>query len=253
MKRIILKDLIFIILLQWVQMAYAQMNYDEQTPFDLTSAMRKVGYLKIGGNAFCNAFLISEDEVITNAHCIDSQEICDKTELYFEDMDGLSVIYPCERLIAKGDQEQIEQDVARLKFSGRPGFYQGYFHSADENIFNEDWASMGQFVWIVKIDPPTLVKSQSNYNLTKCKTFKSDEYPDNLVFADVTDYLEPCHLQRGNSGSPILNSQGHVIGLISVAKVDLDKSIKFLNINKNEFSVGLTLMQIISKVENLKK
>ena len=167
----------------------------------------------------CTAFLVAPQIAITNSHCIPadlkkSGSACnDRVWLYFPDLNGFPQLRTgCSRILTATSLPeqasavpdyaviQLDQVVERpvLKMS-RDGFKDG----ADYKI--------------VKIDPQSSSAAVGSMIQTTCKAihnsiivpYSDDNKSTNMAMAD-------CEIVHGNSGSPLLDSQGQVQGVIQL-------------------------------------
>ncbi|WP_299865919.1 trypsin-like peptidase domain-containing protein [uncultured Roseobacter sp.] len=93
-----------------------------------------------GGEITCSGFLVSEDLLVTNRHCVETQEHCSGTTIVFgfqENQDGLLQLgqrYDCEGAPDTHDAF----DLSLLNVSNAPGQQWGYLKLSDDESADQD-------------------------------------------------------------------------------------------------------------------
>ena len=201
---------------------------------DFGGCSESIGLVSVANatSAFvCTGFLIADDIVATNSHCIPpdlkagnscrnriwmSFAPSEHTEKYENQAECANIIYSSAL-----SQEIGAKDFAFFKLAthtGRPKL------TISRRGFED-----GQFVRVTKIDPDlTRERFRGNIYTTKCKTIfgstftnTADRYSSTMTFAD-------CPIIPGNSGSPILDENGAVLGIVQ-AKLqiaEMESSLK---------------------------
>jgi len=91
---------------------------------------RAVGYLRIPSKGSrCTAWLVGPDLLVTNWHCISSQQEAEGAEVSFDYEDGVGSpkFSPCETFIRASE----DADVALLRCAGRLGDQQGFLRLSE--------------------------------------------------------------------------------------------------------------------------
>lgn len=158
---------------------------------------------------YCSGVMIDKNTLLTNYHCINSQETCDSTYLavynghsYFQ-----SKCLKVKKLITDHrdpDDPLKYLDIAIIKI--KDDYYGGSFKLATKRALPEDQVT----AWV--IDHTGLNSStqtnpyESRVTQFNCKVSAQKERKS-LV-------LENCPIIIGNSGSPVVNSAGEIVALI---------------------------------------
>jgi V8-like Glu-specific endopeptidase len=153
--------------------------------------------------ASCTGFLISPQRMLTNEHCIDSQQVCDAAVALFgyEKKDATTLLpgkgYHCAKLL----QVDPNLDYALIELQGEPG-NDGF-----------GWLSLtprqvAQGEELVLIQHPGGEPKQISRRGCKVRTAKAAGTQTAL-----TDLGHTCDTVQGSSGSPVLDSQMRVVGL----------------------------------------
>ena len=165
------------------------------------SAVAKLSYVNNMRPYVCTGFLIADDLLMTNQHCVADQPVCETAVAIF------GYQYDAEGRLDPGRQYRClsvedvhyEHDVAVLKLAGAPG---------------EDWGRLdfsaeeppdGENLLIVQ-HPAGQPKQVSK---TDCKVLE----PTADGRGEDTDFAHGCDTLSGSSGSPVLNLRGQVVGL----------------------------------------
>ena len=165
------------------------------------SSVAKLSYIKNMRPYVCSGFLIADDLLMTNQHCVSDQAVCETTVAIFGyqfDTEGHLPPGRQHRCLSVEDTS-YERDVAVLKLAGAPG---------------KEWGQL-QFAAKDPVDKEELIMIQHPAGQPKQVSRK-----DCVVFepsADGrgkdTDFAHGCDTLSGSSGSPVLNIRGQVVGL----------------------------------------
>lgn len=163
----------------------------------------------------CTSFLVNKNTMATNLHCIaedlrkENADCSQRMKVMFPKTSALPAeTFDCEKIISVSSPLQekgISVDYAFFKIKGessRPSLeisQKGISDQAAMTIFKVD--PVGDHGVLKKVQCEAIQKTVLN------PYFLSDLSP--LVF------LSPCNIIKGNSGSPIIASDGSVRGIVS--------------------------------------
>lgn len=89
--------------------------------FAASRAVAKISFVNSKGSAACSGFLVGDSQLLTNYHCISTQELCNSADVIFgfdkPDMTLGQEMQRCLRLIDKDE----DLDAALLEVAGSPG------------------------------------------------------------------------------------------------------------------------------------
>ncbi len=173
------------------------LQYDNNNP--IRSNGRPVARLifSIDGAPYtCTGFLISEDELITNEHCVNSQAACETAVAIFGyDAVNVGKQYPC--ITVSPDRVNVSLDYAVLRLDGRPGDEWGMLEPVSRSPSAEDE------LYIIQ-HPGGQPKQVSR---TDCKVIK----PKVAGIDGETDLSHACDTLGGSSGSPVFDLSTHEV------------------------------------------
>lgn len=147
----------------------------------------------------CTGFLISEDVLMTNQHCIPSASYARGVTVTFDHVKGVSAgsqeRFDCSEFI--GNDETL--DFALLRCSGSPGAVYGYV-SLDAGVF-----STGKQITVIQ-------QNCDYYSSRNCDWTK--KYSQGQITAVASEYTHNADTLGGSSGSPVFDSSsGHVLAI----------------------------------------
>lgn len=149
-------------------------------------------------SGLCTGFLTSQRRLITNAHCVPTQEQCEQTFVAVY-ANGKTEIAQCEKLIKLYEDfkplERKALDVAIIDLDTEISDVKGLDYSLNLPAKNQTVS-----VWVV--DHLSLFEGR----ITELECVM-DQKSSSLIF-------RKCASIAGNSGSPILNKQGEVLGIL---------------------------------------
>lgn len=163
----------------------------------------KLLFLKGGAPRVCTGFLIGQNELMTNHHCVNDQAICNSVIAIFGyqlRQDGrldFGEQYEC----AKVDPAKMDfvLDYAVLEMRGNPGIKWGALELASAD------PEKNQALFIVQ-HPAGQPKQISQVNCGALGVPVEGR-------GTATDFTHTCDTVGGSSGSPVFDQAGRVIGL----------------------------------------
>ena len=180
----------------------------------------------------CSGFMISSNRMITNNHCIATQAECDSTYLVlYETVAGRARLQRsrCSKLIdtlddslpANNPNKRLDVSVIEISsiFRGRPFVpSQNKLENGEETV-----------AWVIDhsgLNDP-MGANLFNARITEFRCVHDASAPfRSLIF-------NKCPVIGGNSGSPMLNMNGEVIGVIwGASQIDYDARMSHLFIRR---------------------
>jgi len=177
---------------------------DDATISRVQKPVAKLLFISDGSTSTCTGFLIEPGKLITNHHCVSTQEVCETTRVIFGFQHNKNSVlqfgdqYECSQLVA-GDSS-FELDYSVLEIAGQPETRWGLLplDSATD-------PAAGDELFIVQ-HPAGQAKQISKINCT-AGTVPVDGR------ATESDFIHNCDTAGGSSGSPVTDSAGNLVGL----------------------------------------
>lgn len=169
--------------------------------FARSRAVAKLTFIDGAFSAMCTGFLISEDRMLTNEHCINRQEVCENAVALFGYEVGengslsLGEQYRCAELI----KFDATLDYALIRLAGNPGSVWGKLELTRRLPAQDEQAYM--------IQHPAGEPKQISRKGCLVTTPAADGN------ASGTDFGHKCDTLGGSSGSPVLGRDFAVVGL----------------------------------------
>jgi V8-like Glu-specific endopeptidase len=164
-------------------------------------AVAKLTFVVGANTAMCTAFLIDNDRMLTNEHCINQHSTCETMTAIFGYQIGENGSvndgeqHRCTRFI--GSDRVL--DVAMIQVAGKPGLVWGNLQLTARDIVKDEQAYM--------IQHPAGEPKQISRKDCSVVTAQADGN------GAATDFGHKCDTLGGSSGSPVLGSDFAVIGL----------------------------------------
>lgn len=179
-------------------------------------SVAKITFVSSEGPAACTGFMVSDDRMLTNHHCINTDEICRSADVIFgfdkpEDLLG-EEIRKCVRLIDKDEK----LDAALIEVAGSPG---------------TRWGSLALSDGHPAVPEPTVVVQHPAgfHKFVSRKDCVVSTMPADGVIPG-SDFGHTCDTMDGSSGSPVLRRADlKVVGLHHWGFVDNDEKWKAEN------------------------
>lgn len=146
----------------------------------------------------CTGFLIRDELLMTNQHCVEIDTTCENTQAIFgyDEYQSADIEqYSCKRVVA----EDFETDFALLELEGSPGEKWGTLQPVDQAIDDDEK------IFIVQHpngEPKQIAIENCNVAGAIVDGYGTD-----------TDMAHTCDTRIGSSGSPVFLPIGAVIGL----------------------------------------
>jgi V8-like Glu-specific endopeptidase len=160
-------------------------------------------------SSVCSGFMVNKNTLVTNQHCIGSQEICNNT--YVAIYNGYSYQQTKCQTVKKiigdnltADDPNKRLDVAIVQVAD--DFYGTTFNVSSIRPKGGDKLS----AWVVD---HTGLDSSIKANLYESRITQFNCYVSSQT-ERKSMMLESCPVIHGNSGSPLLNQSGEVVGII---------------------------------------
>jgi V8-like Glu-specific endopeptidase len=174
-----------------------------QDPFisGLARPVAKLAFVAGGISYVCSGFMISEDRLMTNEHCVADHATCLTTIAIFDyqltpsGLPNPGVQYRCADVLAADH----ELDVAVLRLEQSPGLTWGMLH------LTADMTAPAEALMIVQ-HPGGRPKMISLIECAVTQPVAPGRGPE-------TDIAHRCDTEGGSSGSPIMRADGRVVGL----------------------------------------
>ena len=154
--------------------------------------------------ASCTGFMIADDLLLTNEHCIKTQKLCDDAVAIFgyeKTSTGLASVkeYRCLQLIKKN----AALDYALVKIEGNPGSQdkEGHLKLVPRDV------AQGEAIYMIQ-HPGGETKQISKNG---CEVYTPQA--QGLNQGTMTDFGHRCDNSVGSSGSPVLDTNHRVVGL----------------------------------------
>jgi hypothetical protein len=156
----------------------------------------------------CSGFLVSADTLVTNQHCVPSGAVCDQTYVAvyagggYQEARCLSLTQTLNDFDDPNDPRKV-LDVAIMKIT--PVFTGRNFVPAVADALPGDPVT----AWV--IDHTGLDRSSPNLLESRVTEFRCRVAPSGGWSAMIVD---ECPIIKGNSGSPLVDDRGEVVGIV---------------------------------------
>jgi len=164
-------------------------------------AVAKLSLVTPDGPASCTGFLVGDSLLLTNEHCVKSQEECDTTVVLFGyEQDVAGTLQAGERLTCrKWIKSLFDLDVSVLQVDGAPGARWGRLDLLGRDLVAQEP--------LLVVQHPAGQPKQ--FSRADCHVSTLDA-PGR---AEHTDFGHLCDTMSGSSGSPVLDAALKVVGL----------------------------------------
>ncbi len=151
----------------------------------------------------CTGFLINEDTIITNNHCISDEREAKDVSVVFNREDGVDKddyeSFTCETFLGS----TYLLDMALIKCNGKPGAKYGYVTLNDSPIADH---LSGDDIYVLQQNCDYISNSRCNYT----KKYADGE----ILYVSSSRISYDADTLGGSSGSPVFSYEDHrVIGL----------------------------------------
>lgn len=185
----------------------------------------------------CTGFMIGTKTLITNAHCVRNEEQCSNTRIAVYSGGGY-LSTRCSRVVRseedypEGDPRK-SIDIAELELAD--------FYSGESFELAEQWPSAGDRINVWAIDH-TGIDAGANLFESRITEFNCEFSAQNSQPAQL---LSSCPLIQGNSGSPALNQDGKVVGVIWGATATFNSNLDLSLRRRQQESAAMTEIQYV--------
>jgi V8-like Glu-specific endopeptidase len=194
---------------------------DQQNANENTVAQIKIPAMM----AACTAFLINEDTIMTNNHCIANPTYAVNVKAFFRNLDGTRTSYNCDQFI----MTSTIYDFTLVKCANSPGLKYGWVGLADTK------PSLLEKIYIVQENCDYIANPY-------CSVNKYVAFGDVLLSQNSRVYHNADTLP-GSSGSPIFSQEStQVIGIHNAGSP--------ATANSPEMNMGVPMYQIRKLIES---
>ncbi len=190
--------------------AQLEEEYQFRMTLPLKQASRSVAMLSFnvrGRPAVCTGFMITDDYMVTNYHCIPDQAICETAVAVFgylrsvEDETSYGESFKCSEIVRSMNGNTY--DLSIIKLAGAPGQAGQYGHIAlDDNA-------------VVLGDPLIIIGyPYGNPEVASRKHCAVSTLPaESPTSPNPIDLGHTCDTDEGSSGSPVLSKDFKLVGI----------------------------------------
>lgn len=160
--------------------------------FVASRPVAKISFVSSEGPAACTGFMVSDDRMLTNHHCINTDEICKSADVIFgfnkSDSPLGDEMQRCLRLVDKDE----DLDAALIEVAGSPGKRWGSL------AFSDAIPTLNEAAVVVQ-HPAGFPKFVSRIDCVV-----STMPADGVKVGKESDFGHSCDTMDGSSGSPVL-------------------------------------------------
>ena len=168
----------------------------------------------VSGGAICSGVLIEQDVVVTAAHCVG------RMHPIFVHFKGLEKINAKILVMSKG------VDLALIQLESKPNLEPvPILGEAEKNVEGTVIATIGHPVGQANFKIQSILKSEYTHVMSSG------------MISKVTDdgFVSDMSVSPGNSGGPVLNIKGEIVGIVSKKRVD--RFVGQLNYVSSHYSI----------------
>ncbi|WP_439366018.1 trypsin-like serine peptidase [Bradyrhizobium sp. DASA03005] len=169
---------------------YIRVNQPEM--FVASRPVAKISFVSSEGPAACTGFMVTDDWMLTNHHCINTDEICKSADVIFgfnkSDSPLGDEMQKCLRLV---DNDE-DLDAALIEVAGSPGKRWGFLS------FSDSIPTLNEAAVVVQ-HPAGFPKFVSRIDCVV-----STMPADGVKIGKESDFGHSCDTMDGSSGSPVL-------------------------------------------------
>jgi len=194
------------------------MRTEKPEIFQVGLAVAKLSFMRDGQSLTCTGFMIDDERMLTNEHCISTQAVCDTTVALFDFHTSMTTDVMRDRTTQCAELLVADQalDVALVRLAGSPGARWGRLKLSNA------LPSVKEVALVIQ-HPNGEVKHVSRRNC-----YVATYPPDGLD--KETNFAHICDTMGGSSGAPVLDRKNlEVIGLHHLGVDPLDATWRNLN------------------------
>jgi V8-like Glu-specific endopeptidase len=183
--------------MEWAAIAFNELRNGRKVYYERGQSTAILRFITDDGEQQCSGFMISPNELMTNAHCIHNTKICRTAKATFgyqqsktlRPLDGEQVSCVSVRVVDR------ELDFAVVVLEGTPGTPDRWGHL----VLSAQRARTGDALYIIHY--PGNVRMKATWN--DCRLERPEE--PGLNPARGSDFGHICDTDGGSSGAPILS------------------------------------------------
>lgn len=192
--------------MEWAAIAFRGMRNGRKVYYDRGQSTAILRFITDGGEQQCSGFMISPNELMTNAHCVHNARICRTTKATFGYQQSTSLRPLDGEQVNCVSMKAVDRDLdfAVVVLEGTPGATDKWGHL----VLSAQRPKAGDALYIIHY--PGNVRMKATWN--DCRLERPDA--GGLNPALKSDFGHICDTDGGSSGAPIISqATNEVTGL----------------------------------------